>query len=181
MQLVIFVSGDPHWAEFMVKRMPDSDQWGPSQILYEVTASGVPQNWPGFYLNSNRLRDQSADHRGEGPFNQNCQFPFTYKGIVYDECTDFENDGIPWCSVFVDEHGNHLPTYWGNCAPPEMELAQDTFSNSTETCSRNPYFICTAQANYGFIHVDFDMEKVEMSVRTPAEGEQMTHIISYKK
>ena len=33
---MIFVSGDPHWAEFMAKKMPESDQWGPSQILYEV-------------------------------------------------------------------------------------------------------------------------------------------------
>ena len=54
-KLVIFVSGDPHWAEFMAKRMPASDVWGPEQTLYEVTASGVPQNWPGFFLNSNRF------------------------------------------------------------------------------------------------------------------------------
>ena len=52
--MVIFVSGDPHWAEFMAKRMPASDVWGPEQTLYEVTASGIPQNLPGFYLNSNR-------------------------------------------------------------------------------------------------------------------------------
>ena len=52
---IIFVSGDPHWAEFMAKRMPASDVWGPEQTLYEVTASGVPQNWPGFFLNSNRF------------------------------------------------------------------------------------------------------------------------------
>ena len=47
------------------------------------------------------------------------------------------------------------------------------------TCSRNPYFICTAVANYGFINVDFDAGTVEMTVRTPAEGEQMSHIIKY--
>ena len=51
---MIFVSGDPHWAEFMAKRMPASEVWGPEQTLYEVTASGIPQNLPGFYLNSNR-------------------------------------------------------------------------------------------------------------------------------
>ena len=53
--MVIFVSGDPHWAEFMAKRMPASEVWGPEQTLYEVTASGIPQNLPGFYLNSNRF------------------------------------------------------------------------------------------------------------------------------
>jgi len=178
-KLVIFVSGDPHWAEFMAKKMPESDQWGPSQILYEVTASGVPQDWPGWYLNSNRLRDRSADHRGEGPFNQKCAFPFVYKDVEYTDCTDVDNDGIPWCSVFNNAMEEEIPTFWGNCAPPELELAQETFSNSTRTCSRNPYFICTAVANYGFINVDFDAGTVEMTVRTPAEGEQMSHIIKY--
>ena len=48
------MSGDPHWAEFMAKRMPASEEWGPEQTLYEVTASGIPQDWPGYYLNSNR-------------------------------------------------------------------------------------------------------------------------------
>ena len=40
------------------------------QVLYEVTASGVPQNWPGFWLNSNRLRDRTADTRGDGVYNR---------------------------------------------------------------------------------------------------------------
>ena len=32
LQLVVFVSGDPHWAELMVKRMPESEEWGPTQV-----------------------------------------------------------------------------------------------------------------------------------------------------
>ena len=40
------------------------------QVLYEVTASGVPQNWPGFWINSNRLRDRTADTRGDGVYNR---------------------------------------------------------------------------------------------------------------
>ena len=178
-QLVMFVSGDPHWAELMAKRMPDSEQWGPSQVLYEVTASGVPQDWPGFYLNSNRLRDRSADHRGEGPFNQNCQFPFTYDDVIYEDCTDVDNGGVPWCAVLVDSYGNAVPTMWGNCGPVEAELAQTTFSNSSQTCSNNDYFVCTAKANYGFIHVDWEERRVEMSVRTPTEEEQISHTINY--
>ena len=73
---VIFVSGDQHWAELMAKRMPASDQWGPSQVLYEVTASGVPQHFEADLWNSNRLRVRSADHNGQGPANENCVFPF---------------------------------------------------------------------------------------------------------
>ena len=176
---MIFVSGNPHWAELMVKKMPDSDQWGPSQVLYEVTASGIPQNWPGWYTNSNRLRDISANNRGQGAYNQICAFPFRYKGVEYNDCTTIDNYGVPWCSTFVNDAGDHLATFWGNCAPPEMELKQQAFSNSSQICSRNPYFICTALANYGYIHVDFENRSVEMTVRTPAEQEQMSHIINY--
>ena len=178
-QVVMFVSGDPHWAELMAKRMPDSEVWGPSQVLYEVTASGVPQDWQGFYLNSNRLRDRSADHRGEGPVNQNCQFPFTYDDVTYEDCTDVDNDGVPWCAVLVDSFGNAVPTMWGVCGPIQSELAQTTFSNSSQTCSNNDYFVCTAKANYGFIHVDWEARRVEMSVRTPTEEEQISHSIKY--
>ena len=60
-KLVVFVSGDVHWAELHAKRMPTSEKWGESRDLFEITASGIPQNWPGFYLNSNRLRDRTAD------------------------------------------------------------------------------------------------------------------------
>ena len=176
---MLFVSGDVHYAELMAKRMPSSSEWGSSQILYELTASGIPQNWPGFWLNSNRLRDRSADHMGQGPFNQNCQFPFIYNNVTYNSCTDVDNDGVLWCSVLNYVTGLHVPTFWGNCGPEEEELAQETFSNSTETCSSNKYFTCTAKANYGYIDVNFDQRTVEMGIRTPAEEEQISHKISY--
>ena len=83
----------------MAKRMPESEEWGPTQVLYEVTASGVPRNWPYTEDNSNRLRVRSADHQGSGPFNQACQFPFTYRGQSYAACTAVDNDGVDWCSV----------------------------------------------------------------------------------
>ena len=38
--MIIFVSGDQHWAELMAKEMPSSLAFGPAQTLYEVTASG---------------------------------------------------------------------------------------------------------------------------------------------
>ena len=81
--------------------------------------------------------------------------------------------------MFNDEAGHYLPPMWGNCGPLDQELAQETFTNSTKTCSKNPFFICTALANYGYIHVDFEARTAEMGIRTPAEGEQMTHKIKY--
>ena len=175
---VIFVSGDQHWAELMAKRMPESEEWGPTQVLYEVTASGVPRNWPYNEANSNRLRGRSADHQGGGPFNQNCQFPFIYRGESYADCTPVDNDGVGWCSVRVDQAGNHQSGYWGNCGPVEQELSQLAASNSTKTCS-DTFYICSAQANYGYVRVDFDSQRVEMGVRTPEEEEVMSHTVNY--
>lgn len=175
---VIFVSGDQHWAELMAKRMPESEEWGPTQVLYEVTASGVPRNWPYTEANSNRLRGRSADHQGWGPFNQNCQFPFIYGGETYTDCTPVNNEGVGWCSVRVDQAGNHQSGYWGNCGPPEQELGQLAFSNSTQTCS-DTFYICSAKANYGYVRVDFDSQRLEMGVRTPEEEEVMSHQVNY--
>ena len=126
-----------------------------------------------------RLRVRSADHRGEGPFNQNCQFPFIYNDTEYDSCTEVDSPGVAWCSTFTDLQHNHLEGYWGRCEHQDRELAQQTFSNSTNTCSNSPYHICIATANYGYIQVDFNKRAVEMTIRTPKEDEQMTHIVKY--
>ena len=36
---------------------------------------------------------------------QACIFPFTYKGITYNSCTDVEEDR-PWCATGTDYEGN---------------------------------------------------------------------------
>ena len=180
---MIFVSGDQHWAELMAKRMPETKKWGPTQVLYEVTASGVPKTWDELMANSNRLRKRSADYKGSGPpFNRACQFPFTYQGQNYTNCTDVNNEGVAWCSLRVDKAGYHQSGNWGNCGPAELELVvgQLPFSNSSQTCTdRSNSFICSAKANYGYVRVDFDSQTVEMGVRTPAEEEVMFHQVNY--
>ena len=41
-----------------------------------------------------------------------CQLPFTYNGITYWNCTDLNNNDIPWCSL----QRNHVAGVpWGNC------------------------------------------------------------------
>ena len=37
-----------------------------------------------------------------------CVFPFKYKGVEYDGCTDVEK-GVPWCPVEVACNGEFLP------------------------------------------------------------------------
>ena len=125
------------------------------------------------------MRVRSADHQGEGPFNQNCQFPFIYNDVEYNSCTEVDSPGVAWCSTFTDLNHNHHGGYWGNCEQEDRELAQETFSNSTYTCSNSPFQICSAAANYGFLRVDFAKQTLEMSIRTPKEDNQMTHIIKY--
>ena len=38
---IIFISGGLHFGDLLAKRMSDSSQYGKSQTLYEVVASGV--------------------------------------------------------------------------------------------------------------------------------------------
>ena len=48
-----------------------------------------------------------------------CHFPFTYKGVVYTQCTDEDNNGILWCAVERDdENMGETPLY---CPCKELE------------------------------------------------------------
>lgn len=53
------------------------------------------------------------------------------------------------------------------------------FSNSTNTCSKSRFHICSAESNYGKISIDFDNRKVKMSIRTPDEQEEAYHEVPY--
>ncbi len=53
-----------------------------------------------------------------GTANAPCVFPFTYRGVRYNGCILVDaGDGKPWCSVLVDENGNHVGGQgkWGHC------------------------------------------------------------------
>jgi len=205
---VVFLSGDQHWGELLAKKMPASEEFGDQQVLYEVTASGVHTSctvlheltgtdelyvdcevlyevtgsgvyadWPGPVGNGNRLRETSANWRGEGPYNRACVFPFVYQGTSHSSCVD-TGEGRGWCSTKT-LFGVHVPGYWGLCAPPDEELVQESFSNSTKTCSQSKFHICTAQANYGFLSVNWESRSLTMGVRTPEEDELMFHKVHF--
>lgn len=175
---VIFLSGDQHWGELMAKQMPASPLYGDPRVLYEVTASGIMQNWPYDIENSNRVRERSADLRGSGPFIHACSFPFIYGGTVYTTCTGADAD-FDWCSLEVDAAGAHIPGRWGVCAPPDQEPAQALFSNSSQTCSGSKFHVCSALGNYGSVAIDYRGRRVRMSVESPLEGELVYHEIVY--
>jgi alkaline phosphatase D len=178
-KVIVFASGDQHWAELMAKRMPASTTYGDPQVLYEVTASGIHQNWNEAISNSNRLRTRTCDNAGTGPMNKACIFPFIYGGVTYNACTGVGNGGVLWCSTKTDSSNVHVAGFWGNCAPVADELAQLAYSNSSKTCTQSKFHVCTATANYGGVKVDFAQKKVRMSVQTPHHLEEAYHEVTY--
>lgn len=140
---IIFVSGDQHWAELMAKEMPASAEHGPSVVLHEVTASGIDQHWDETIYNANRLRARTADNRGDGVFQYECNFPFEYNGVTYTSCTSV-GEPQPWCSVQTSG-GVHVAGKWGYCLPEEDELAQVTSFSGAHTCTDELAHVCTAQ------------------------------------
>ena len=38
-----------------------------------------------------------------------------FNGVTYNQCTDVENDNIPWCATEVNEDGIVNSGKWGNC------------------------------------------------------------------
>jgi alkaline phosphatase D len=164
---IVLISGDTLWGDVLAKRMPDSDLYGPSLVLYEVTSSGIEKNWPYPDPNSNRLRFRTCDSKGDGVFQQECTLPFIYNGVKYEDCTDVDED-MPWCATAVDSVGNYFPGSWGYCLPEVEELvplSNQTASNEN-TCGRM-FHICNAQSNYGGIEVDWESKSITMSIFTP--------------
>ena len=170
---IVFVSGDQHWAEIQAKKMPFDENAGAEQILYEVTASGIDQQWNVDVDNPNRVRVRSADSQGSGDFVNECNFPFQYDGTVYNDCTTVGHDK-PWCSIETTSNDVHIPGSWGNCLPEEEELVPRSMQSygKSRKCTDQYHHTCTAQANYGGIEVDWSSNRMKLAVYTPHhEGE----------
>ena len=60
--MIIFVSGDQHWAELMAKEMPSSLDFGPAQTMYEVTASGKFELYKYKQSSKQKYRGKSKNH-----------------------------------------------------------------------------------------------------------------------
>lgn len=168
---IIFISGDQHWGEIMAKKMPASSLYGDSQVLYEVTASGIDQNWIRDIPNSNRVRVRSAgDGDSGGLFHDECNFPFKYDGTEYNQCTNASHVR-DWCSTQTDSSGNHVSGNWGDCDDSANELVpRDKIRYSGENiCTDNYMHVCSAKANYGGVSMDWDKRELTLSVFTPHE------------
>ena len=90
---VIFLSGDQHWAEVMVKEIPARDGHGqPAVTVFEVTASGIDQNYISDIANTNRLR---PDKQGSG----------SIKSIEYSSDNTCSGDVLHICSARANYGG----------------------------------------------------------------------------
>ena len=47
--------------------------------------------------------------------NDQCIFPFSYKGVEYSSCSTVDNNGEQWCSTRTDHTGAHVQGSWGQC------------------------------------------------------------------
>jgi alkaline phosphatase D len=158
---IIFLSGDQHWAEIMVKKVPA--RTGQAAVtLYEVTASGIDQNYIEVVNNANRFRPRLANTNGSGPYVNECMFPFTYQGVEYSDCTSIDNAGIDWC-YYNSANGQ------GNCQPKSDMVVPTARSTSTKLniCSGQAMHVCSATANYGSIDVNWVTNEVTMNICTP--------------
>eukprot|EP01046_Picozoa_sp_COSAG06_P020713 COSAG06_NODE_1526_length_9195_cov_12.000330_3_plen_1584_part_00 len=59
-----------------------------------------------------------------------CTLPFSYQGVMYNECTDTNNDAVPWCYT-----GAGL---WGNCVCATDFLGQ--YIRGDQTCDHFPVY-----------------------------------------
>ena len=147
---VIFLSGDQHWAEMMVKEIP-ARSGQPAVSVFEVTGSGIDQRWLSNIVNSNRLRPEDF---GFG-LRRDLQSRITPKGKIKDSRRN-------------DRRG--LETA-GATPIPDTAIKSITYSNSN-TCSGDLLHICSATANYGGIEVDWVNQEVHLSIYTPFENVQ---------
>ena len=158
---VVFISGDQHWAEIMMKELPETVSAAgniiPAAKVYEVTASGIDQWWPFSVSNPNRINVRRADAFGWGGKKYECIFPFQYGGETYEDCSSADHNA-EWC--YTSSIGT-----WGNCEPKKTDLIK--VSASKEYSCDDALHVCNAQANYGGINVNWAQETLTLSIFTP--------------
>jgi hypothetical protein len=154
--------------EIMVKEMPASEEYGPAVQLHEVTGSGIDRYWNENILNANRLRVRTADSQGDGVFDQECNFPFSFQGQEYSACTSVGQPG-PWCSLATSAAGEHVEGSWGFCLDEGLELVQEMEFSNTHTCTDQVAHVCTAQV-YSTAHI---YTHIHTHIHT------LTHIYTY--
>jgi len=86
----------------------------------EVEGGTVDPFWSAHSQNPDTWRTGCQTTKGD-----NCVFPFTYKGVVYDKCTKADHSK-PWCSTKTNIEGHYISGHWGDCSPTCLSGIIDT-------------------------------------------------------
>ncbi|XP_078692011.1 uncharacterized protein LOC144922228 [Branchiostoma floridae x Branchiostoma belcheri] len=78
----------------------------------------VPTNTPILLalISTNTPITRTIDGSTNPSTHKKCNFPFTYKGIIYSSCTTVDNTGRPWCSTTVIYRGE-----WKHCDANDLK------------------------------------------------------------
>lgn len=169
-KLVLFVSGDQHWGELHRKVIPAVGQHNATSV-YEITASGINQNWSPAERNANRY-PVWADTTGAGAYNKQCVFPFKKSSgnIQYKACITGADAVGPlsntplWCALSLTTQGRVAS--WGRCVP-EGVATPDGTAGTYQLQGDTPHYINSAVGNYGLIKFDPVAKSVRVEIRTP--------------
>ena len=71
-----------------------------------------------FFLQINQDGNEDSEDRcmtnGGSKPNALCQFPFNYKGKLYEGCTSVDHTQN-WCATEVGSNNSYVDDKWGNC------------------------------------------------------------------
>ena len=69
------------------------------------------------YEDDGVCRTISGSHK-----NQECQFPFTFRGTEYHTCITGSKRQQPWCPTKLDDSGAYITGMWGYCDTSKCPL-----------------------------------------------------------
>ena len=75
-------------------------------------------------VNNDKDDDQKCKTISGLHVNQECQFPFIFRGTVYDTCITGSKRIEPWCPIELDNNGSYIKGKWGYCDQSHCPLAQ---------------------------------------------------------
>ncbi len=182
---IILLSGDMHTGEIHQKTLSQDPVAGDKVTLFEVTGSGLSDNWKYSYTNPNPNRlPVWADEQGNGIFDKPCVFPFEYLGIKYLSCVYDSYDYEPWCYTQVDLDGLGVLSSWGYCAPSGASIPTGTVGTVADDVAQlttsDRHVIDSAESNYGMIGIDWDERLIKLSVQNEYE-EVVSTIIPFEQ
>ena len=105
-----------------------------SPLFHIILLTGGNDKFYDEYENENEYYDIYEDDQvcktiSGSHKNQECQFPFTFRGAVYDTCITGSKRRQPWCATELDNSGTYITGKWGYCDTSKCPLGNLKFKN----------------------------------------------------